>query len=58
MKCRIVSQTGSDSAVVFFTGWSCDAGPFEDMTVPGYDVIVVWDYADFGLETSPLATYR
>lgn len=58
MKCRIVSQTGSDAAVVFFTGWSCDAGPFEDMTVPGYDVIVVWDYADFGLETSCLETYR
>lgn len=32
--------------ILLFAGWGMDEKPFTDVTVPGYDICVVWDYTD------------
>lgn len=40
------SDTPSKGLILLFAGWGMDEKPFRDISVPGYDLCVVWDYRD------------
>lgn len=38
--------------ILIFAGWAMDSRPFENLTRPGYDIAVVWNYSDTNLDLS------
>ena len=45
--------------VLLFAGWGMSERPFQDLTMPGYDVAVVWDYRDMSAPwTGEITGYR
>ncbi|MBP3304185.1 MAG: DUF452 family protein [Muribaculaceae bacterium] len=49
MKFKILHNTDRqphERLVLLFAGWGMSERPFQDLTMPGYDVAVVWDYRD------------
>lgn len=57
MKFQIISNTASDRLILVFAGWGMDPGVFRHLSHEGYDVAVVWDYRDFGIDWSVLDGY-
>ncbi|MDE5665855.1 MAG: DUF452 family protein [Duncaniella sp.] len=39
-------DTNPDRALLIFAGWGMDEKPFSRLQLPGYHLIVVWDYRD------------
>ena len=52
MKSRLIVSEGSSRLLLIFAGWGMDAGVFENIRRPGYDVMVVWDYRSLSIDWS------
>lgn len=50
-------EEGNNSLILIFTGWSASASLYDDVSVPGWDVIVVSDYDDGEFDNSLLSRY-
>lgn len=46
MKSLTLSRDGNAGVILFFTGWAMDSRPFMKLCVPGFDIILIWDYSD------------
>lgn len=57
MKHAFVQRNGARRLIVIFAGWGMDARPFAGLTRPGYDIAVVWDYREAGLDPTLAAGY-
>lgn len=57
MKCEFISSNGSESLVLFFTGWGMDATPFRSIDVD-CDMAIIWDYSDLNLDTALFKNYQ
>lgn len=43
--------------VLIYAGWAMDWRPFRNLQLPGYDIMVVWDYRDLTFNWKPLMAY-
>lgn len=57
MKYEYVCCNGSRRLILIYAGWAMDAAPFRGLSRPGYDIAVLWDYRDFGLDWSFTGRY-
>ncbi len=58
MKTRLISHNESNSRLILiFAGWSTDPDFYLGLEAPGWDIMVVYDYADLSLDASPLRGY-
>lgn len=57
MKHIRISDNGSRRLILLFAGWGMDAAPFAGLHRHGYDIELVWDYTDFGIDWSFTAGY-
>lgn len=46
MRCRFVKRESSKRLVLIFADWGCDWRIFAPLTLPEYDIAVVWDYSE------------
>lgn len=44
MKIKRITEGGSRRLILFMAGWGMDGAPFRNLSRPGYDVAVAWDY--------------
>ncbi len=58
MKHRLISDTGADRLLLIFAGWGMDDAVFGGTKLPGYDVMVVWDYRSFHIDWSCVEKYN
>ena len=58
MNYEFISQTGSQSLILFFAGWGMDANPFRNDCVPDCDMVVVWNYEILDLDIEELQRYQ
>ena len=58
MKYRLISQSQSHRLILIFAGWGMDDKVFADLSRPGYDVMVVWDYSSFYINWEILHHYN
>ena len=42
----IYTRPGTSRLILLFAGWGMSPRPLDDVSMPGYDVAVVWDYRD------------
>ena len=40
------TRPGASRLILLFAGWGMSPRPLDDVSMPGYDVAVVWDYRD------------
>ncbi len=58
MKQVFVGDNGNNRRLILiFAGWGMDAGVFSDISVSGYDIMVVWDYRDKAFDFSAMSRY-
>lgn len=59
MQKKFVSRDAGQSRrlVLFFAGWGMDWRPFRSLHMPGYDVVVVWNYSDLTFSWRPFMSY-
>lgn len=57
MKHRLIADTGSRRLLLIFAGWGMDDTVFSDIALPGYDVMIVWDYRSFHIDWSCVGKY-
>lgn len=50
-------EEGNDSLILIFTGWSTSASLFDEISVPGWDVLVVSDYDNCEFDNTLLSSY-
>ncbi|MDE6130171.1 MAG: DUF452 family protein, partial [Muribaculaceae bacterium] len=58
MKYELTSSCGSDRLILIFAGWGMEPRVFAHLRHEGYDIAVVWDYRDFGIDWSVIDSYR
>lgn len=44
MKICLIDKQDSDRLILLFAGWGMDSSPFTDLSYPGYDIAVTYDY--------------
>lgn len=57
MKIYRTKTSGCRRLILFFAGWGMDPAPFQDLSRPGYDVGVVWDYSTGDADWSEIDGY-
>ncbi len=58
MKISFLEKNGSDDKLILvFPGWSCGRELYDDFHFDGWDIAIVENYEDAGLDISPLAQY-
>lgn len=57
MKHQLIHSEGSSRLLLIFAGWGMDPGVFSNISRPGYDLMVVWDYRSLEFDHSILASY-
>lgn len=53
----ISRQPGCPRLLLIYAGWGMDWRPFRDLSLPGYDILVLWDYRDLTFNWKPLMAY-
>ncbi len=51
MKYALVSRRHSRRLIILFAGWGMDEHPFAELSLPGYDIAVLWDYTDENIDS-------
>lgn len=46
MRYKVISRSSSNRLILIYAGWGMDWRPFANLSHPGYDIIVVWDYTE------------
>lgn len=49
MKKTFVTRQHQKRLILIFLGWGMESAPFSEVNKPGYDILMVCDYADFDL---------
>lgn len=57
MQIKFTSLVGSQHLILIFTGWATDWQLFDDVSMPGADVAVIWDYSDDDIDVALLRRY-
>lgn len=58
MKQRYISSTpGNRHLLLIFSGWAHDDAVFRQLSYPGCDIMLVWDYRDLRFDSSALGGY-
>lgn len=58
MQKKFISRTPQTRRLVLiYAGWAMDWRPFRNLSLPGYDIMVVWDYRDLTFNWKPLMAY-
>lgn len=57
MNHRLIHSEGSDRLLLIFAGWGMDDRVFSNISRPGYDIMVVWDYRSFHIDWSITERY-
>lgn len=52
MNHRLLRSEGSSRLILIFAGWAVDDIMFRNVSFPGYDVVVVWDFSSFHIDWS------
>lgn len=58
MKHKFTIKNNNPNLLLIFAGWSTDASFYEDISLPGWDILVTWDYSDFEFPLSLLEGYQ
>lgn len=59
MKSKYISRTkGNRRLILIFAGWAMDWRPFRELSVNGYDILVIWDYRELTFNWKPLLRYE
>lgn len=58
MKCEFLHNAKTGRLILIFAGWQTDASFYRDISVPGWDVLVAYDYTDFDFPPSLLEGYH
>lgn len=58
MKLKRLTGIGSDRLILVFAGWGMDPDVFGHLHHSSYDIAVVWDYRDFGVDWTELDRYK
>jgi malonyl-ACP O-methyltransferase BioC len=58
MQSKFISRNRNNRLILIFAGWGMDARPFKNLSHPGYDILVVWDYRDLTFNWQPLLAYH
>ncbi|WP_348673531.1 pimeloyl-ACP methyl esterase BioG family protein [Duncaniella dubosii] len=58
MKHKFVKHAGSRRLLLIFAGWGMDSNPFEHVSRPGYDTMVVWDYRELTPDWTAVSGYE
>lgn len=53
----ISRQCGCRRLLLIYAGWGMDWRPFRELSLPGYDIMVLWDYRDLTFNWKPLMAY-
>ena len=54
---QTITQRGNDRLLIVFAGWGCDAAAVGEISVEGYDTLVVSDYRSPEFDDSRLVSY-
>ncbi|MDE6287645.1 MAG: DUF452 family protein [Muribaculaceae bacterium] len=57
MEYKIIADNGTTRLLLIFAGWGMDDAVFRNIVLPGYDVMVVWDYRSFHIDWSCIGKY-
>ena len=49
---------GNQRLILIFAGWAMDWRPFRDISLHGYDMLVIWDYRDLTFNWKPYFGYK
>lgn len=52
MEKYFISKSNQQRLILTFLGWGTDATPFQHLHKPGYDILALYDYADFTTSTT------
>lgn len=58
MKCDFLNMENSGRLIIIFAGWSTDAHFYRNLSLPGWDILIVHDYSDFDFPSEILASYH
>jgi malonyl-ACP O-methyltransferase BioC len=58
MQSKYICRNHNTRLILIFAGWGMDWRPFKDLSHPGYDILVVWDYRDLTFNWQPLLAYH
>lgn len=58
MNITFIKQDNNPHLLLIMAGWGMDANPFHDLSHPGYDIAVTWDYTHESLDKAALSPYR
>lgn len=59
MQKKFISRNPDCSRLVLiYAGWAMDWHPFRNLQLPGYDIMVIWDYRDLTFNWKPLRHYH
>jgi malonyl-ACP O-methyltransferase BioC len=58
MQSKFICRNHNNRLILIFAGWGMDWRPFKDLSHPGYDILVVWDYRDLTFNWQPLLAYH
>ena len=53
----ISRQCGCRRLLLIYAGWGMVWRPFRELSLPGYDIMVLWDYRDLTFNWKPLMAY-
>jgi malonyl-ACP O-methyltransferase BioC len=58
MQSKFICRNHNNRLILIFAGWGMDARPFKELSHPGYDILVLWDYRDLTFNWQPLLAYH
>lgn len=57
MQYQFITRNHNPRLILIYAGWAMDSTPFRRLEMPGYDIMVVWDYRDLTLDWSVTSPY-
>lgn len=57
MLSKFISRNKNQRLILIFAGWGMDWHPFRNLEMPGYDIMVMWDYRDLTYNWSVVSRY-
>lgn len=57
MRQTFVAKKDKKSLLILFAGWGADYGYFKSISLPGHDIMVVWDYSDCSFDFNAVNGY-
>lgn len=58
MKCDFLNMENSGRLIIIFAGWSTDAHFYRNLSLPGWDILIVHGYSDFDFPSDIIESYH